>query len=161
MGFPESVLLRSTKNLGFGRFRWAKIDPRGAPSEKYREQKVFFFFGFDLFSYPTPPFSTLGHPGNRQISIRSKSDKKKSGKQLQPKNAQRQKKIYRLNRVPWGSWGPPMVGFPCKKFCSLFGRIYLRPTKFPDKRFLTKCRAGGSSSFWECWEKKGRAPTPS
>ena len=82
------------------------------PKRKISGAKSFFFFlDSILFSYPTPPFSTLRDPGKRQISIRSKSDKKKSGSQLQPKNRERQKKIYRLNRVPWGELETPHGGF--------------------------------------------------
>ena len=38
---------------------------------------IYFWDSF-LFSYPTPPFSTLRQTGKRQIFIRSKSVKKKS-----------------------------------------------------------------------------------
>ena len=84
---------------------------KSIPAKNVGSKKFFFFFDSILFSYPTLPFSTLRHPGKRQISIRSKSDKKNSGSQLQPKKGERQKKIYRPNQVPWGELETPHGGF--------------------------------------------------
>ena len=57
--------------------------------------KTIYFIFFQIRSYfPTyTPFSTFSHPGKRQIFIRSKSVKKKSGSQLQPKKVREAKNI--------------------------------------------------------------------
>ena len=100
-----------------------------------------FFFGFVPIFLPYTPFFDLTSPGKRQISIRSKSVKKKSGSQLQPKIGKRQKKFYRLNRVPWGELEDPPWWFFRVNFFIRFLDVstgFSAQQKFPDKRFLTK-----------------------
>ena len=51
--------------------------------------------------------------------------------------AETQKKFYRLNRVPWGSWGTPMVVKNFIRFLDVLASISAQQ-KFPDKRFSQK-----------------------